>query len=217
MEKTLPENVDFASFSDRPLRAQYMARLFGGFLKGSVLDVGCDRRQLNSLINADRYTGIDFAGAPDLTINLEQTASLPFADGEFDCVVCTDVLEHLNNLHHIFGELIRVSRGTLVISLPNNWVNARQPIERGRGSFNKYGLPVEPPADRHKWFFSLSEARDFLKAAEDRYPVRVVEMRATEKPRPLPLRLLLHLRSPRQECYLNRYAHTLWAVLQKTS
>jgi len=32
-------------------------------------------------------------------------SGLPTVEKKFDCVLCSDVLEHLDNLHHIFGEL----------------------------------------------------------------------------------------------------------------
>ena len=30
-----------------------------------------------------------------------------------DCVVCTDVLEHVNNLHEVFEELIRITKDVI--------------------------------------------------------------------------------------------------------
>jgi SAM-dependent methyltransferase len=207
--------VEYVDFKDRSTRSAYIAERFGGFIRGRVLDVGCDRALLKGLIPGLEYTGIDFGGTPDLMINLEEIDRLPFEENRFDCVVCSDVLEHLDNLHHIFGELVRVSSRYLIISLPNNWTNARRPLERGRGSFDKYGLPPEPPRDRHKWFFSLGEARDFIASQLSSRGLTLLDMVATEKPRPLVTRLSRRLRYPRQECYLNRYAHTLWALLEK--
>lgn len=47
------------------------------------------------------------------------------------------------------------------------------------------------------------------------YKLALLEELATEKPR-LPIsRLYRRLFYPRQENYLNRYAHTFWAVLEK--
>lgn len=162
------------------------------------------------------YTGVDVGGKPDITLNLEEADGLPFEDGSFDCVLCSDVLEHLDNLHLIARELVRVARGKLIVSLPNNWANARRPVERGKGEIGHYGLPSEPPPDRHKWFFGLSEAAKFFKELARQYPMRIVEMVANEKPRPALVRALRRLRYLSHERYLNRYAHTLWAVYEKT-
>jgi hypothetical protein len=114
----------------------------------------------------------------------------------------------------VFAELVRVTGRWLVISLPNNWTNARRPIERGKGSFAFYGLPAEKPQDRHKWFFGLTEARDFFYAQESRFPIRVVECFANEKRRPALVSALRRMRYPGTR-YLNRYAHTLWAVYER--
>ena len=210
-----PIAVEYVNFADRARRSAYIAERFRTYLAGKVLDVGCDRAVLKTLIPSLDYTGIDIGGTPDLKLDLDRIDKLPFPDGAFQCVVCSDVLEHLNNLHHIFDELVRVAAGHLVLSLPNNWSVARLPIERGTGSFGKYGLPVEPPVDRHKWFFSLAEGREFIEAQTRRHPIAVVELLASEKPRPFLVRGLRRARYPSQERYLNRYAHTLWIVLKK--
>jgi 2-polyprenyl-3-methyl-5-hydroxy-6-metoxy-1,4-benzoquinol methylase len=205
-----------ASFNERLERSRFIAAHMRLYLGGKVLDVGCDEGHLRGLMPGIDYTGIDVGGTPDVVVDLEAVERLPFEDQAFDTVLCSDVLEHLDSLHRVFGELVRVTRRWLVISLPNNWTNARRPIERGAGSFAFYGLPADKPRDRHKWFFGLSEARDFFYAQESRFPIRVVECFANEKRRPpwvVGVRRLLY---PTQLRYLNRYAHTLWAVFQRT-
>jgi len=207
--------VEYLSFQNRAARSEYIANRFRSFLVGKVLDVGCDKAVLRKLLPHLDYTGTDVLGNPDVRLNLEEIDRLPFDDGAFDCVVCSDVLEHLDNFHHIFGELIRVTKKHIIISLPNNWANARRPIERGKGSFGKYGLPIDPPQDRHKWFFNLSEANDFVKAQAMKFPISILESHVTEKPRPFLIRAARRVWYPSQERYLNRYAHTLWVVLEK--
>jgi SAM-dependent methyltransferase len=208
-------NVEIASFPERRLRSEYIARRFHPLLKGKVLDVGCDRALLKQLVPGLDYYGIDIGGTPDRVVDLEREDQVPFPDHSFDCVVCSDVLEHLNNLHKIFGELLRVSRGHVVLSLPNNWVNARLPVARGQGDIGHYGLPVDPQPDRHKWFFSLSEGEAFIRGQQAKFPFEIVELYAMEKPRLAPLRFFRRLVAGSQRQYLNRYAHTLWAVLKK--
>jgi 2-polyprenyl-3-methyl-5-hydroxy-6-metoxy-1,4-benzoquinol methylase len=205
-----------AWFTHRLDRSQFIASHLRKYLSGSVLDVGCDEGHLRGLVPGIEYTGIDVGGKPDLRVDLEATERLPFGDRAFDTVLCSDVLEHLDNLHRVFAELVRVTGRWLVISLPNNWTNARRPIERGAGSFAFYGLPAEKPKDRHKWFFGLTEARDFCYAQESRFPVRVVECFANEKRRPALVVGLRRLRYPDRLRYLNRYAHTLWAVFERS-
>lgn len=207
--------VEHVSFQTRSARSEYIVNRFRQFLAGKILDVGCDKALVRTLLPNVDYTGVDVVGDPDIRLNLEDIDELPFDNGAFDCVLCSDVLEHLDNLHHIFGELVRVAKKHLIISLPNNWANARRPIARGKGSFGHYGLPIDPPQDRHKWFFSLSEAINFIKEQGKKYPIAILELHVNEKPRPLLIKAFRRLLYPSQERYLNRYAHTLWCVLEK--
>ena len=207
--------VDFIRFAEREDRTLYLVKTFSRYLQGRILDVGCDQAPLKKLLPGCDHVGIDIGGRPDIRINLEKVDRLPFEDASFDCVICIDVLEHLDNLHQMFQELLRLSRSYLILSLPNNWVAARVPIERGRGTFAHYGLPAERPLDRHKWFFSLSDARAFIRAQLERQPRwKLLEERVCEKGKNPVLRGLRRLRYPVQEHYLNRYAHTIWFALQ---
>lgn len=137
------------------------ARLFDSYLKGDVLDVGCDAKHLSEKIQG-RYVGIDVGGAADIRVNLE--AGLPFHDKSFDAVVAFDVLEHCERIHFVFDELCRVSRCHIIIGLPNmyEW-HFRLVFLLGKGLGGKYGLPPEVPADRHRWLFKLNDARRFVR------------------------------------------------------
>ncbi len=208
-------HVEYIPMWHREQRAEFIARRFARYLTGKVLDVGCDKARLRQLVPGIDYLGVDVGGTPDLSVNLEKE-QLPFPDGSFDCVVCSDVLEHVDNLHANFAELARVTRGCIILSLPNNWANARHPIARGRGSIGHYGLPPDLPADRHKWFFNLSEAKEFVEAQAGRYRLIIAEMFTVEKPRPALVRWLRRLRYPIQMSYLNRYSQSLWTVFAKS-
>jgi len=207
-------STEIATFSERRSRSLYVARRFAPYLTGSVLDVGCYEAPLREILKDVRYVGVDMAGKPDVTIDLDTGAALPFADASFRTVICIEVLEHLEHLHAMFDELVRVSAETIVVSLPNCWRDARRPIERGRGHFAHYGLPAEAPTDRHRWFFSYGEAIEFVRARAARHGLEVVELFGTEMHRGGLLRAARRLRYPGMK-YLNRYAQTLWAVLHK--
>ena len=206
---------DLVQFETREGRMRYLEQAFREHLQGRVLDVGCDVRTLAKLRPKLDYFGIDAGGTPDLTVDLEKNPKLPFEDRRFDVVVCAEVLEHLDNLHQVFGELVRVSRDKLIISLPNCWTAARRPLARGKGGIGHYGLPHERPADRHKWFFSLSEARAFSRAMAEKHGLEILETRVSEKPRPFVVRALRRLRHPVPEHYLNLYAHTYWVLYRR--
>ncbi|MFT4648332.1 MAG: SAM-dependent methyltransferase [Glaciecola sp.] len=208
---------EFIKFGTRQDRPRFFSERFRGPLKGSVLDVGCDEAVLREFVGADRYTGIDISDAADIRQNLMENGKLPFEDGQWDAVTCTDVLEHLENLHEIFEELVRVSGRHLLISLPNNWNSGRRQMHRGYGSIAHYGLPLDKPVDRHRWYFSLLEAKDFLEGQAERHNLEIEELVVLEKPRPAIARGFRRLRQPNLERYLNLYAHTIVAVYRKRS
>ena len=206
--------TEYIHFPSREARSRYVVKRFQTYLSDSLLDVGCFEAPLRDILEGVEYTGIDVAGKPDIRLNLENSTRLTFATGAFHCVLCIDVLEHLDNMHAIFDEIIRVAKHYIIISLPNCWRDARRPIERGRGTFAHYGLPVDPPMDRHKWFFNYTQAREFLERQSQKNFLRIVEMFATEKPKPWPARAFRKILYP-GERYRNRYTQTVWAVYEK--
>ncbi len=65
--------------------------------------------------------------------------------------------------------------------------------------------------------FNLSEASLFLTEKAKRRGLTVRECFANEKPRVGITRLVCPLLYPAHERYLNRYAHTVWVVREKTA
>lgn len=161
----------------RAHRSEWICERFRNELTecNSILDIGCSESALkNFLPSGCAYTGVDIVGNPDFKIDLDKIDVLPFGDAQFDGVVCADVIEHLENLHHIFDELCRVTRRYLIITLPNPAYGLYRYIlnkeydnlenRTYEGKYIKfYGLPPEKPIDRHRWFFGYNEAVDFIK------------------------------------------------------
>jgi SAM-dependent methyltransferase len=110
-------------YKDRETKAKYVWLKYRPILKGKILDVGADECYLRQYLdNPASYLGIGLGGNPDQKVDLERE-SIPFPDNSFGCVLCLDVLEHLDNIHKVFDELCRVSRRYVVISLPNPWAS----------------------------------------------------------------------------------------------
>lgn len=94
-------------------------------LSGRVLDVGCGRRPYEVWTNkaeggVTEYIGLDVAPGPGVHIVVGPEDRWPIEDGSIDCVVCTQVLEHVEHRPHFLSELARVMRpgGTLLFTVP---------------------------------------------------------------------------------------------------
>ena len=201
------------SFNERKKRTEWVFGHFNHlFNKSLVLDVGCYEAPLRSFIGRKNYIGIDFAGNPDLKINLESIDKLPFPTKKFDTVICIEVLEHLNNLYEISHDLFRVSKSNVLISLPNCWRDARVKLQKGRGSFAHYGLPIKKPKDRHKWFFSTFEAIQFLESIKPNdYELKII---LTEPKRNFLVKTFRKL-CYSKTAYQNKFCQTIWAEYKK--
>jgi len=100
-------------------------------LTGRVLEFGAGTGTLITQLVADgcacTFTGADLlprpAGIPsDIEwIHADLNAPLPSADGSFDAIISTEVIEHLENPRAVFREFARLLRpgGRLLLTTPN--------------------------------------------------------------------------------------------------
>jgi SAM-dependent methyltransferase len=90
-------------------------------IKGTMLDLGAGNQPFRPWYaqRADRVIAIDAAPLPGIDV-LSFAAPLPFADNTFDSVLCTSVLEHVDNAEYAVAEMARVLRpgGRLLITVP---------------------------------------------------------------------------------------------------
>ncbi|HKE37306.1 MAG TPA: class I SAM-dependent methyltransferase [Candidatus Baltobacteraceae bacterium] len=106
---------------------------------GRLLDLGCGSKPF-------RRPGIDWVGF-DVEGNpfadaVGSATNLPFADGSFDHVLSTQVLEHVDDPQRMLTECARVLRpgGTLILSAPQYWELHEEPHDYFR--FTEHGLRV---------------------------------------------------------------------------
>jgi ubiquinone/menaquinone biosynthesis C-methylase UbiE len=104
-----------------------------------ALDVGCGDGAVSVAIRAERLTIADVsrvalerarARVPEAdAVELEPDEPLPFADGTFDLVVCTETLEHVRDLQLLLSEIRRVlePRGRLALTTPAHMSLMRTP------------------------------------------------------------------------------------------
>jgi len=176
-------------YTDRESRNKFIAEKFSNYLKGKVLNVGGGgKHHLLQFIKPKKYIEIDIDGNPDQYVDLEKEIPIPIKSDSFDAVICTDVLEHVENLHDVFSELFRISKQYVIISLPNGIPSAisilkEVPYSGTAGEPGEYiglhekfyGLPLNKPKDRHKWFFSYNEIKYFIQKKANIYNYDIIE------------------------------------------
>ena len=98
----------------RALRAQIDAarrRHLSGRTRLRMLDLGCGDRPYEPLFrgHVETYIGVDYRAGPGVDV-VAQAESLPFPDATFDCVICSQVLEHADDPAAVIRETSRVLR-----------------------------------------------------------------------------------------------------------
>jgi len=163
-------------YTDRRSRHEYISQKYKKYIKGNIINIGGGgHKHLKQFVNISSYTELDIAGNPDLKIDLDNVFPLPINSNSYDTVICTEVLEHLEEFHRVFEELLRISKKYIIISVPNALISYRSYFLRKKyygdsgiagkdvGMYKKYyGLPLVKPADRHRWFFSFTEAEYYF-------------------------------------------------------
>jgi SAM-dependent methyltransferase len=165
-----------SQYSTREERYLFLLDRYSRYFSGvtSVLDIGCSGGWLGRHLDPSvDYLGIDIKLPENglernskrryVECNLDRDP-LPARDDEYEVVVCTEVLEHLDEFHFVVGEIARVARKYAIVSLPNifNWHFRLKTLLGGTGKF--YGLPLEKPEDRHRWWFHPSQAERFFRS-----------------------------------------------------
>jgi len=116
--------------SSEAIRSLVMACLAKERVRGSLLDFGAGRGELLTALHEtgrfEHLTGADLFARPDrLPASVgwhQQDLNERLAiDREFDAVVCSETIEHLENPRHVFRCLHGLVRpgGTIVLTMPN--------------------------------------------------------------------------------------------------
>lgn len=170
--KNLNCSID-ARYTDREDRNRFAAEQIKRLDLQKILNIGGGgKRHLQQNLNESfNVFEVDIVGDCDLQLNLDQIERLPFEDNSFDLCCAFDVLEHLEQFHLINAELYRVSKSSVLISLPNSAAeifhnvvrnNPQKRPDLNRGTFSKfYGLPLVTPEDRHRWWLYFHDVIRF--------------------------------------------------------
>ena len=155
------KNISYRYYEPRSLhRYLLIGDRFRDYLGGKILDVGSRDNTIQTVLKKPCFL-VD-KNNPALPSFDWENEALPYPDKSFDTVVCLDALEHINDIHSGFRDLLRVSNQYVIISLPNCWRKTLKQFIKGYGTSASYGLPPEKPHDRHKWFFNTEDIENFI-------------------------------------------------------
>lgn len=111
----------------------------------TVLEVGCGEGHLAERLvrcyeHPESFVACDLflppavrAAHPLISFQRASAYSLPYADESFDLVLCCEVLEHLEDPDAAFGELARVTRSAILVSVP--WEPIWRILNLARGRY----------------------------------------------------------------------------------
>lgn len=134
------KNILVNCIHDRALK-----HFVSNYFEGRLIDIGCGTKPYQELLASyvTEHIGVDHQKTlyDKSTIDRFGTAyDLPAEDEEFDCALCTAVLEHLEEAKMALKECWRVlkRRGVAIYSVPFIWHLHEEPRDFYR--FSKYGL-----------------------------------------------------------------------------
>ena len=208
------------TFRTRETKAGYIYDKYREILIGRIADVGADKQHLLAHLPPDcAYTAIGLEPDHDVRVDLEEKIPLP--DDAFDCVLCLSVLEHVENLHQLFDELCRITRRWLILQVPNAWAHflgmLRYGVYQPDRPMKFYNLPNGPPRDRHRWFFSATEAERFFRerGRQNGMTVTQIDTSGPRGPKRAAYAVLLRPFVHRSISLHDLLATEVWAVLCK--
>jgi SAM-dependent methyltransferase len=149
---------------------------------GNILVVGCGSWQEMSIINdKSKATGIDISRVaiekvkkqfPQFSLRVADATNLPFKDKEFDCVICSEVIEHIENRGKALSEINRVLKknGTFIVTTPNwwNWYGLARfiaekifskPFTSGNQPIDNWANPISLRKELYKANFNVISKR----------------------------------------------------------
>jgi SAM-dependent methyltransferase len=152
----LSADYDYRAFNSRiPFQRYWQRRRFNIITKlargaGATLDIGCGSSRI--LAALENGIGLDVQmsklryirafGKPLVNATID---ALPFGDNAFQCVVCSEVIEHIPGGEAVFSEMSRVLQkgGRLILGTPDYGTIWWRTIERLYGFFAPGGYAEE--------------------------------------------------------------------------
>ncbi|MBV5330022.1 MAG: class I SAM-dependent methyltransferase, partial [Chlorobium sp.] len=115
------------------------------YAKGKLVDIGCGEKPFKNEVKpyVEMHTGVDHQGSFHDKSNMDvfgTAYNIPLVSKSYDTVLCTDVLEHLEEPSLAISEAWRIlkSGGYAIYTVPLFWHLHEEPRDYYR--YTKYGL-----------------------------------------------------------------------------
>lgn len=110
-----------------------------------VLDFGCGGSPYRTLFTCNQYIRADYVRSTGLDLLIDEGGLLPIPDGSCDCVLSTQVLEHVRDPIRYLSEAHRVLRpgGALILTTHGIWEDHGCPYDFWRWTRDGLCLEVE--------------------------------------------------------------------------
>ena len=159
---------------------------------GTVLDVGCGEgvltEQWAERLGDGRVVGIDLddpklraeweqRSRPNLEFRAEEATSLSFGDDSFDLACAIEVLEHVPDPAATLGEMARVARRHLLVSVPREPLWRTLNVARGAYLRNLGNTPGHVNHWSKRAFTSLLSRYGTVEEARSPFPWTMVLVR----------------------------------------
>lgn len=150
---------------------QRVGEAIGAAAPATLLDAGCGEGELmrRGVVPAQtRVVSLDLRPeslvwfrdhAPDRNLVCASLDALPLASRSMDAVLCLEVLEHLTDPAAALAELVRVTSGTLILSVPHEPYFRLGNVLRGK-HLDRWGNHPE-----HVQHWNFRSFRSFLRVA----------------------------------------------------
>ncbi|MBI4015324.1 MAG: methyltransferase domain-containing protein [Candidatus Aenigmarchaeota archaeon] len=145
----------------------------------SALDIGGGESEFKKLLNCKTYINMDFGGiyidkygikerikpenmknpykhTNDIKIDLNDFDMLPFENNSFSLVIMSQILEHLFYPEKVIEEAKRITKGLILVGLPNEL----DIIQRLRLLFGNSTMGYNRGG--HHYMFNIEVAREFI-------------------------------------------------------
>lgn len=122
-----------------------LEKLFKKYARGNLIDIGCGVKPYAKILKPyiKKHIGVDHVGMIHSISKVDIFAdayNIPVENNEFDTILCTEVIEHLEEPSLCFKEMYRILKhgGYAIITCPFFWHLHEEPRDFYR--YTKYGL-----------------------------------------------------------------------------